>query len=136
VTSHHATSQSTHRREPSRTGRQVVAHSNTSDLTTATAPARPGIRSNDATEKLRLVKANEKLRKEFSIEEFLSSLNMLQYLNLLVDEGYDRWDALALAGEEDLEDIGIKRGHRKVILNEISTTKEGICSRSPLLFVC
>lgn len=53
------------------------------------------------------------------IEDFLTSLNLQEYVSLMDNEGIEL-DSLTELSEDDLKDIGIKKmGHRKKILKEV-----------------
>ena len=54
-------------------------------------------------------------------EEWLSSIGMMQYWPQFDEEGYDEWETVITLKDEDLEDMGIKKGgHRRKLLLRIA----------------
>ena len=55
------------------------------------------------------------------LEEWLKSIDMHEYLNNLVSDGWDCTSSLLLLTESDLISIGVcKAGHRKRLFHEIN----------------
>jgi len=58
--------------------------------------------------------------------ETLNRLGLSQYHDSLVQEAFDSWDVLADITEEDLDAIGVKLGHRRILQRAIAEyRKEG-----------
>ncbi|KAK4073297.1 transcriptional regulator family: HMG [Purpureocillium lilacinum] len=66
------------------------------------------------------------------LESILTQLGLAQYLGLLVDEGFDTWEALLDIQESDLETLGVKLGHRRKLQRHIANAR-GLRPGSPLL---
>ena len=67
------------------------------------------------------------------VTEWLSSLGFPELAPLLIDEGYDSLERIAQIEDDDLIEIGVKRGHRKAILRAaamISSSKISIAPHS------
>ena len=56
---------------------------------------------------------------EQTTELFLESLQLSQYSAVLVEDGYDNFDALQYVTLEDLLDFGLKKGHSRKLLGII-----------------
>ncbi|KAF2399430.1 hypothetical protein EJ06DRAFT_582757 [Trichodelitschia bisporula] len=54
------------------------------------------------------------------LSERLASLGLAQYLPVLAENGFDDWDTVLDITEEDLQTLGFKRGHRRVLQREIA----------------
>ncbi|KAI7900384.1 uncharacterized protein BX663DRAFT_544856 [Cokeromyces recurvatus] len=67
-----------------------------------------------------------------SVDEFLHYLNLDQYLNTFLFEGFDSIISLLEITEEDMTVMNIKRGHRRLIQREIATIK-GISRNQPIV---
>ncbi|KAK4077963.1 transcriptional regulator family: HMG [Purpureocillium lilacinum] len=48
------------------------------------------------------------------LARILTQLGLTQYLGVLVDEGFDTWEAVLDIQEPDLEALGVKLGHRRL----------------------
>ncbi|SLM36938.1 Sterile alpha motif/pointed domain [Lasallia pustulata] len=53
----------------------------------------------------------------------LSRLGLSQYLQSLVDEGFDTWETVLEITESDLDALNVKLGHRRRLQREISDTR-------------
>ena len=53
-----------------------------------------------------------------------NDLALPQYIKLFIKNGYDRFDAVYAMNEDDLKKIGVKQGHRKVILQSIADMQQ------------
>ncbi|KAI9323726.1 high mobility group box domain-containing protein [Dichotomocladium elegans] len=62
------------------------------------------------------------------VQGFLADCNLLQYYRVFIDEGFDRLEALLEATEVDLEQMGVKRGHRRLIQRAIANCKKNPAS--------
>ncbi|KAI4198238.1 MAG: hypothetical protein LQ350_005400 [Teloschistes chrysophthalmus] len=56
------------------------------------------------------------------LRAFLSSIGLDQYHQRLVEAGFDRWETILDITEDDLEHLGVKRGHRRQLQQEIAYT--------------
>ncbi|KAI8891359.1 HMG-box, partial [Backusella circina FSU 941] len=69
-----------------------------------------------------------------SARVFLEKCSLLQYLPIFITEGFDSIEAINEITEEDLSEMGIKRGHRRVMQRAIATEK-GIPTYQPLTYL-
>jgi len=53
--------------------------------------------------------------REGSVESFLESLGLGEYLSIFLSEGFDTIQAIQEITEEDLEEMCVKRGHRRTL---------------------
>ncbi|PLW20836.1 hypothetical protein PCANC_08244 [Puccinia coronata f. sp. avenae] len=53
--------------------------------------------------------------REGSVESFLGSLGLGDYLSIFLSEGFDTIQAIQEITEEDLEQMRVKRGHRRIL---------------------
>jgi len=53
------------------------------------------------------------------VYDFLSSLDLLQYKDIFIEEGYDSQKAVLTLTADDLKNMIIKTGHQRVILDAI-----------------
>eukprot|EP01063_Lacrimia_lanifica_P014124 TRINITY_DN20784_c0_g1_i1.p1 TRINITY_DN20784_c0_g1~~TRINITY_DN20784_c0_g1_i1.p1 ORF type:complete len:627 (+),score=188.99 TRINITY_DN20784_c0_g1_i1:84-1964(+) len=69
------------------------------------------------------------------VEAFLSTLHLEAYTESLMEEGYDDMRSLAVITENDLLQLGMKRGHRARLLKELeeraSIEVVRVCSEPP-----
>ncbi|KAL8637048.1 MAG: hypothetical protein Q9228_005639, partial [Teloschistes exilis] len=56
------------------------------------------------------------------LRAFLSSVGLGQYHQRLVEAGFDQWETILDITEDDLEHLGVKRGHRRQLQREIAFT--------------
>ncbi|KAI4248013.1 MAG: hypothetical protein LQ352_006009, partial [Teloschistes flavicans] len=56
------------------------------------------------------------------LQGFLSSIGLGQYYHPLVEAGFDKWETILDITEDDLDDLNVKRGHRRQLQQEISFT--------------
>lgn len=59
-----------------------------------------------------------------SLEEKLESLGLGQYLNVLIDNGFEDWNTVLEITEDDLDQLGIKLGHRRILQQHIATCRD------------
>ncbi len=59
-----------------------------------------------------------------SLEEKLESLGLDQYLNVLIDNGFEDWDTVLEITEDDLDQLGIKLGHRRILQQQIAACRD------------
>jgi hypothetical protein len=57
------------------------------------------------------------------LREQLESLGLGQYFAVFTDNGFDDWDTLLDITEEDLRDLDVKLGHRRVLQREIASRR-------------
>ncbi|KAI9692122.1 MAG: hypothetical protein M1822_006352 [Bathelium mastoideum] len=57
-----------------------------------------------------------------SLNTILSELNLDQYLDVLLDNGFDSWDVIQDITENDLHELGFKLGHRRILQRAIAET--------------
>ena len=57
------------------------------------------------------------------LESALTSLDMLQYRDRLLQAGFDSWEILCEITEHDLEALNIELGHRRKLQREIAKTR-------------
>ena len=62
------------------------------------------------------------------MEAKLESLGLAQYTTILYKNGFEDWETVLDITEEDLDSLGFKRGHRRVLQREIATTRGSISS--------
>ncbi|KAF2234141.1 hypothetical protein EV356DRAFT_502790, partial [Viridothelium virens] len=55
-----------------------------------------------------------------SLDTILAELNLSQYLQILLDNGFDTWDVVQDITEEDLRQLGFKLGHRRILQRAIA----------------
>ena len=55
-----------------------------------------------------------------SLNTILSELKLSQYLEVLLDNGFDSWDIVQDITEPDLDELGFKLGHRRILQRAIS----------------
>jgi len=55
-----------------------------------------------------------------SLESKLENLGLAQYTNAFLDNGFEDWYTVLDITEDDLVEIGVKLGHRRVLQREIS----------------
>ncbi|KAL9093981.1 MAG: hypothetical protein Q9165_003651 [Trypethelium subeluteriae] len=55
-----------------------------------------------------------------SLDTILTELNLSQYLQILLDNGFDTWDVVQEITEEDLRQLGFKLGHRRILQRAIA----------------
>ncbi|KAG2217006.1 hypothetical protein INT45_003079 [Circinella minor] len=60
---------------------------------------------------------------QYQVQTFLASCNLSQYYNLMIQEGFDQLEALFEVTEIDLEQMGVKRGHRRLLQRAIANNK-------------
>lgn len=60
------------------------------------------------------------------LELALSWLGLSQYLDRLVQAGFDSWETLMEITEQDLETLSVKLGHRRMIQKEIANSRRSI----------
>ncbi|KAL0079244.1 hypothetical protein J3Q64DRAFT_1259000 [Phycomyces blakesleeanus] len=65
------------------------------------------------------------------VENFLTRSGLGQYNQIFIEEGFDRLDSLFEVTEADLIQLGVKRGHRRLLQRAIANSK-GIPSSLPL----
>lgn len=56
------------------------------------------------------------------LRAFLSSIGLGQYHQRVVEAGFDKWETILDITEDDLEHLGVKRGHRRQLQQEIAFT--------------
>jgi hypothetical protein len=54
------------------------------------------------------------------LQEVLDSLGLQQYHKVLTENGFDTWEVVADITEEDLQELGFKLGHRRILQREIA----------------
>ncbi|KAI9320638.1 hypothetical protein BX666DRAFT_1909821 [Dichotomocladium elegans] len=74
---------------------------------------------------------NEHDRGHREVRDLLSRINILQYLDTFLSEGFDCLKSICEVSEDDLIALKVKRGHRRLIQREIATIK-GIPRNQPL----
>ncbi|KAI9272934.1 hypothetical protein BDA99DRAFT_556525 [Phascolomyces articulosus] len=57
------------------------------------------------------------------VKTFLANCNLSQYYNVMIQEGFDQLEALFEVTEHDLEQMGVKRGHRRLLQRAIANNK-------------
>ncbi|KAI8141798.1 hypothetical protein BJV82DRAFT_617570 [Fennellomyces sp. T-0311] len=57
------------------------------------------------------------------VRRFLANCNLSQYSNTMIHEGFDQLEALLEVTEQDLEQMGVKRGHRRLLQRAISNAR-------------
>ena len=55
-----------------------------------------------------------------SLETILSELKLDQYLEVLLDNGFDTWDVVQDITEDDLNELGFRLGHRRILQRAIA----------------
>mmetsp|Transcript_18957 Transcript_18957/g.37376 ORF Transcript_18957/g.37376 Transcript_18957/m.37376 type:complete len:558 (+) Transcript_18957:49-1722(+) len=76
-----------------------------------------------------------------SVAELLDKLGLGDYTSKLVEEGFDTINRLALASEKELEECGLKMGHRKQLLSHLesrdtfNTSELGLPTLNPALMM-
>ncbi|KAK4698052.1 hypothetical protein P7C71_g130, partial [Lecanoromycetidae sp. Uapishka_2] len=53
----------------------------------------------------------------------LSRLNLLQYIDKFCEEGFETWETVLDITESDLEALGVKLGHRRILQKEIANAR-------------
>ncbi|OLL25257.1 High mobility group protein 20A [Neolecta irregularis DAH-3] len=66
-----------------------------------------------------------------SICEIFKPLGLESYSQIFCDEGFETWESLLDITEDDLEALGVKRGHRRRLQREIATCR-GVPKDTPL----
>lgn len=61
----------------------------------------------------------------------LGNLGLAHYATILHENGFEDWDTVLDITEEDLDSLGFKRGHRRVLQKEIANAR-GITSSPPV----
>ncbi|KAK4046716.1 hypothetical protein OIO90_006469 [Microbotryomycetes sp. JL221] len=62
---------------------------------------------------------------------FLHSLDLSEYVQSFLQHGFDRMDSVFDIQEQDLEVLGVRRGHRRILQRELASLR-GIPSNVPL----
>ena len=62
-------------------------------------------------------------KEDNDVKKLLRDLNLVEYFQKFMDEGYDTLDRLANIVLEDLLEIGLLRGHARQFLREIQSRK-------------
>jgi hypothetical protein len=62
----------------------------------------------------------------------LDVLGLAEYASVLAENGFEDWDTVQDITEEDLDSLGFKRGHRRVLQKEIASTRGSPLSPLPL----
>ncbi|KAI9693530.1 MAG: hypothetical protein M1820_009182 [Bogoriella megaspora] len=57
-----------------------------------------------------------------SLEAVLAHLNLAQYFEILVDNGFDSWEIVQDITEDDLAELGFKLGHRRALQRAIANS--------------
>lgn len=57
------------------------------------------------------------------LEAKLKSLGLSQYAPILHENGFEDWSTVLDITEEDLDSLGFKRGHRRLLQKEIANTR-------------
>ena len=65
-------------------------------------------------------------KKESEVERLLEELGLLRYAEVLEEEGYDSLAAVETLTSEDLKEMGLKKGHRKVLLSRLEKEEEEV----------
>ncbi|KAM0690309.1 hypothetical protein Q7P36_009076 [Cladosporium allicinum] len=65
--------------------------------------------------------------------ETLNRLGLSQYHDSLVQEAFDSWDILADITEEDLDAIGVKLGHRRILQRAIAEYRKEGAQTAPVV---
>ncbi|KAI7867177.1 high mobility group box domain-containing protein [Spinellus fusiger] len=66
------------------------------------------------------------------VKDFLVTCRLSQYVDCFIREGFDTLNSICEILEEDMIEMNVKRGHRRLIQREISTAK-GIHPNQPLV---
>ncbi|KAI7850024.1 high mobility group box domain-containing protein [Circinella umbellata] len=67
--------------------------------------------------------SNDSATDQYQIKAFLASCNLSQYYNVMIQEGFEQLEALFEVTEIDLEQMGVKRGHRRLLQRAIANSK-------------
>ncbi len=62
----------------------------------------------------------------------LESLGLGQYFAVLTENGFDDWDTLLDITEEDLRDLDVKLGHRRILQREIANRRAPATMADPM----
>ena len=65
------------------------------------------------------------------LREQLESLGLGQYFAVFTDNGFDDWDTLLDITEEDLRDLDVKLGHRRILQREIASRRAPATTTDP-----
>lgn len=58
-----------------------------------------------------------------NLEEKLESLGLNQYLAVMAENGFDDWETVLEITENDLQNMGVKLGHRRILQREIANSR-------------
>jgi len=61
---------------------------------------------------------------KFDYKEWLQQIQLQQYIGIFKEDGFDKLDAILEIENEDLIDMNIKKGHRKMLLKKIKCLKD------------
>ncbi|KAG0143857.1 hypothetical protein CROQUDRAFT_134744 [Cronartium quercuum f. sp. fusiforme G11] len=61
------------------------------------------------------------IESQSSVQQFLHTLGLSEYLETFLNEGFDRLHSIEAITEEDLEYMGVKRGHRRILQRALAT---------------
>ena len=67
-------------------------------------------------------------KEDNDVKKLLRDLDLVEYFQKFMDEGYDTLDRLANIVLEDLMDIGLKKGHARQFLRKIENPGESFSS--------
>ncbi|XP_065826355.1 E3 ubiquitin-protein ligase RNF213-like isoform X3 [Oscarella lobularis] len=59
-------------------------------------------------------------------KKWFEELGLMQYYNKFIEEGFDDLEVVAVITECDLEELGVRRGHRRKILNRFSSQRRSL----------
>lgn len=59
-----------------------------------------------------------------SLETKLEQLGLAQYAEALAENGFENWETVLDITEDDLDELGFKLGHRRVLQREIASHRE------------
>jgi hypothetical protein len=59
-----------------------------------------------------------------SLELKLEQLGLAQYTESLIENGFESWSTVLDITEEDLDELGFKLGHRRLLQREITSARE------------
>ena len=66
------------------------------------------------------------------LREQLESLGLGQYFAVLTENGFEDWDTLLDITEEDLRDLDVKLGHRRILQREITSRRASAAMPDPI----
>jgi len=83
-------------------------------------------RREELEEKEKREHQTERDNRKIEFKEYLENLevDMSEYADALVEEGFDSLKALKTITNEDLKELGVKKGHRRIILAEVESLKQ------------